>query len=67
MGQFSPCTTCGRTLHTGEGRVLIAFTANELFEMATEVVDSRVKARLICALGLVDAELAGQASHLSRG
>lgn len=58
MSDRAPCVKCGRILHTGEGRVLVAFTADELFEMATEVVDPRVKARLICALDLIDPELA---------
>ncbi len=67
MSDRAPCVKCGRLLHTGEGRVLVSFTADELFEMATEVVDPVVRARLICALDLLDPELSGQASHLSRG
>lgn len=58
MSDRAPCVRCGRILHTGEGRVLVAFTPEELYEMALEVVDPRVKARLICALDLIDPELA---------
>lgn len=37
---------------------MVAFTAAELFEMATEVVDPAVRSRLVCALDLIDQELA---------
>ena len=50
--------------HTGEGRVLVSFTATELFEMATEVVDPKVRARIICALSLIDQDLADAAEGL---
>lgn len=58
MSDRAPCVKCGRILHTGEGRVLISFTAAELFEMATEVIDPKVKSRIVCALDLIDSELA---------
>jgi hypothetical protein len=54
----SPCVKCGRLLHTGEGRVLIAFTPDELFNMAVEVIDPKVQARIVCALSLIDPERA---------
>ena len=54
----APCVKCGNLLHTGEGRVLVSFTADELYNMALEVVDPRVQRRLVCALSLIDQELA---------
>ena len=64
MSDRAPCVKCGRILHTGEGRVLVSFTATELFEMATEVVDPKVRARIICALSLIDQDLADAAEGL---
>jgi hypothetical protein len=59
MDERSPCVKCGRILHTGEGRVLVSFTADELCVMIDEVADPRVRARLACALSLLDPQLAG--------
>lgn len=43
-------------LHTGEGRVTVAFTPDELAELACAAPDVRVRERLLCALGLLDAD-----------
>jgi hypothetical protein len=43
-------------LHTGEGRVLVAFTVGELEELAMATSDHRVAGRLACAIGLIDEE-----------
>ena len=41
-------------LHTGEGRVIVAFTPAELEELALATSDPNVSDRLLCALGLLD-------------
>ncbi len=50
----SPCVRCGLLLHTGEGRVLVAFSVAELSELAVGAADKNVRERLLCALGLLD-------------
>lgn len=52
----SPCLRCGTTLHTGEAKVLMGFSADELAQMVHEVSDDRVRQRLLCALGTIDPE-----------
>lgn len=49
-----PCTRCGRHLHTGEGKVMVSFLAEELEELAWATGDESVSNRLLCALGLLD-------------
>lgn len=56
MSDRAPCVRCGLLLHTGEGRVIVAFTADELEEMAWATTDANVADRLLCALGLLDAD-----------
>ena len=56
MSDRSPCVRCGMILHTGEGRVTVAFTPDELAELACAAPDARVRERLLCALGLLDAD-----------
>lgn len=51
----APCVRCGMLLHTGEGRVLVAFTPDELETLALASPDPNVAERLLCALGLIDA------------
>lgn len=60
----SPCLKCGRLLHTGEGRVLLAFTLDELETIATTVPDTHIIARALCALGLLDSEREQQLRRL---
>jgi hypothetical protein len=43
-------------MHTGEGRVVVAFTVAELEELALASPNHNVASRLACALGLLDAE-----------
>lgn len=52
----SPCVRCGMMLHTGEGKVLVAFSVDELEELAYASPNARVAHRLACALGLLDEE-----------
>lgn len=52
------CVRCGRLLHTGEGRVVIGFTAAEIAALVDATLDLTVRARLLCALTLLDPALA---------
>ena len=56
MSERAPCVRCGALLHTGEGRVVVAFSADELEELAYAAPSKRVAMRLACALGLLDDE-----------
>ena len=56
MSDRAPCVRCGMLLHTGEGRVTVAFSPAELADLAC-AAGGRVRERLLCALGLLDAEL----------
>ena len=56
MTNRSSCAQCGMLLHTGEGRVVVSFTAAELEELAMACPDPDVAARVACALGLIDAD-----------
>lgn len=58
MSERAPCVKCGRILHTGEGRILVAFSPAELAELAAASPDAGVRARLLCALDLLDEDLA---------
>ena len=48
------CDRCGALLHTGEARVVVAFSADELEELAYAAPNSTVARRLAFALGLLD-------------
>jgi len=48
------CQRCGEVLHTGEARVVVAFTVDELEALALATSDHAVAKRLRCALGLLD-------------
>ena len=61
MSDRAPCVKCGRILHTGEGRVLTSFTADELFQMIPEVSNDSVRERLRCALSLLNEKMANEA------
>ena len=45
----SPCVRCGSPLHTGEGRIIVAFSVLELEELAFATRDVRVRERLLAA------------------
>lgn len=47
-----------RILHTGEGKVLIGFTADELLDLMAGTTIEKVYLRLLSALELLDAEKA---------
>lgn len=52
----SPCVRCGNMLHTGEGRVTVSLSVDELEELALATTSVEVRRRLACAVGLLDAE-----------
>lgn len=53
----SPCVRCGHPLNMGEGmQVTVSFNATELEQMINDALDLRIRARLLCALGLIDPE-----------
>jgi hypothetical protein len=58
MSDRAPCVKCGRILHTGEGRVLVSFTPEELRELAESTGDLGVRSRLVCAMSLLDPDMA---------
>lgn len=43
-----------RMLHTGEGRVVVAFSLTELATIARDTMDIAVRERVLCAIGLLD-------------
>jgi len=47
-----------RILNTGEGRVLVGFTVREMREILECTVNPEIRARLITAIALLDAEAA---------
>lgn len=54
----SPCVRCGALLHTGEGKVVVSFSLDELEELAFATGNAAVRRRLVCAIGLLDGERA---------
>lgn len=50
----APCVRCGNLLHTGEGRVTVSFSVDELIELACSTSNSNVRRRLFCAAELLD-------------
>lgn len=52
----SPCVRCGMLLHTGEGKVIVSFTVEELTELACATNSTQIRERLACAIGLLDPE-----------
>ncbi len=50
----SPCVRCGNLLHTGEGKVTVSFSLDELESIATETLDPAIRRRVLCAIGLLD-------------
>lgn len=55
-----PCDRCGAHTHTGEGRVAVQLTADELEELAFATSNPIVRARLLCALDLIDHDRAAR-------
>lgn len=49
----TPCAKCGREVATGEGRVLVQFSVDELVELAVATTSPAVRARLLCAASLL--------------
>lgn len=56
--ELQRCRRCASLLHTGEGRTLLGLTADELDELAAATSSEVTRARLLCALELLDAERA---------
>jgi hypothetical protein len=54
VSDCAPCVRCGMLLHTGEGRVTVSLLPDELYELACATRDTRLRERLLCALGLID-------------
>lgn len=54
MSERTPCTKCGRILHTGQGRVLVSFSTDELVSLVNDTLDLGLRGRLLCALSLLD-------------
>jgi hypothetical protein len=52
----SPCVRCGLLLDATAEKVLVGLTPDELAELACGTGDPRVRERLLCALGLLDAQ-----------
>jgi hypothetical protein len=50
----TPCAKCGTILHTGEGRVTVSFTVDELIALAFAETSSALADRLLCAASLLD-------------
>lgn len=50
------CAVCTRLLATGEARVLLALTADQLVDIAFAVTDSETRRQAVTAIGLVDPE-----------
>ncbi len=53
----APCVRCGHILHTGEGRVTVSFTVDELAALVEVCASGSLRARMICAIGLLDPAL----------
>ena len=60
----APCVRCGNLLHTGEGKVTVTFSADELEELACAAPSAALRRRLLCALGLLDSARADQVGAL---
>jgi hypothetical protein len=54
--EYRPCVRCGHILHTGEAKVSVALSTDELAELIETTLNLRTRARLLCALGLLDPE-----------
>lgn len=52
-----PCEYCTRILHTGEAKILVAFTVKELVKIIEDTQSIEIQERMLKAIGLLDAEL----------
>lgn len=52
----APCMRCGHILHTGEGKVTVSMTVTELEDLIINTTDLDLRKRLLCAIGLLDAQ-----------
>ena len=58
---INTCKNCGVKAHLdGEGypRAAVAFTPNELAELAVDTGNPEIRRRLLCALSILDPEVA---------
>jgi hypothetical protein len=53
----SPCVRCGQLLHTGENRVTVSLTVDELASLFVGNPDDALKRRLLCAIGLLEPDV----------
>lgn len=51
---------CSRMLHTGTGAVIVAFSVDEMHELAVATSNPDVRERLVRAVGLLDSARALQ-------
>lgn len=52
------CARCAGILHTGEARVMVSLTAEELEELIGSTLRMETRARLLQVLALIDADRA---------
>jgi hypothetical protein len=52
-----PCDYCTRILHTGEAKILVAFTVRELVKIIEDTQSIDIQERMLKAIGLLDSEL----------
>ncbi len=50
----SPCVRCGNLLHTGEGKITVTFSLDELEALALAAPTLALTRRLACAVGLLE-------------
>lgn len=51
------CENCARILHTGEAKIMVAFTVRELTGLVRDTLSTDVQERLLKAIGLLDSKL----------
>lgn len=57
-GIRAPCVRCGLVLHTGEGKIIVGLTCDQLAELIESTTNARTRAQLLCALTLLDPDRA---------
>jgi hypothetical protein len=55
---------CGTIAHTGQGKIAVLLSADQLEELALATPTLETAQQLLCALGLLDAARADMARHL---
>lgn len=60
-----PCAQCGELLHTGEAKIVVGLSLDELEELACATPSASIRRRLICAIGLLDAQRARHVEALT--